>query len=288
MLSIRRNIVRTLLFATVADLAVSRKVANCEDEKYIAVKDGELNVDQLKFDHFVNEHYRKKYVVFNTSTHKSIFKILDARSHALSTNTFEGLDGSPCSLLQGPSGIGKSEMLMAFKEYCNVKYPNIIPVYITYSNMSSNDSLLIDHTVLDMVKKEMQQSFQIETLPTEFGILKGNQILESLEKHDKYILLLVDAFEELYRVQESADPKMQQMYRTCASTLGDLNWLGNQKTGRFAVVLCGSSVSCSLLITLDADRSQFPLQNHAPYPNETKYRTQRLRTSNLFTDLTQK
>ena len=70
-------------------------------------------------------------------THRAIFKILDARSHGLSANSFEGHDGKSCSLLQGPKGIGKSKMLMAFKEYCKMKYPNVIPVYITYSDISS-------------------------------------------------------------------------------------------------------------------------------------------------------
>ena len=61
---------------------------------------------------------------------------------------FKGHDGSACSLLQGAKGIGKSTILMAFKDYCSMKYPDIIPVYITYSDMSSKESLLNDHTVL--------------------------------------------------------------------------------------------------------------------------------------------
>eukprot|EP00597_Dinobryon_sp_UTEXLB2267_P007258 CAMPEP_0170082934 /NCGR_PEP_ID=MMETSP0019_2-20121128/18372_1 /TAXON_ID=98059 /ORGANISM="Dinobryon sp., Strain UTEXLB2267" /LENGTH=317 /DNA_ID=CAMNT_0010298001 /DNA_START=183 /DNA_END=1136 /DNA_ORIENTATION=+ len=177
---------------------------------------------------------------------------------------------------QGAKGIGKSDMLMAFKEFCKTKYPNIIPVYITYSDISSSESLLNNHTVLDIVKKELK-SVQIETVSTSSeGVLNGTQIVEALEKHGKYVLLLVDAFDELYRVHESIDEKFQGTYHKCSSTLGDLNWIGNQKTGRFAVVLCGSSASCPLLITLDADRVEFPLQNHSPYLNETKYTTRRL------------
>ena len=32
--------------------------------------------------------------------------------------------------------------------------------------------------------------------------MKGDQIVEALKKHEKYVLLLVDEFDELYRVRE--------------------------------------------------------------------------------------
>eukprot|EP01038_Epipyxis_sp_PR26KG_P004987 gene4987-6970_t len=277
------NIGRAVLFAAGLD-RISREAENCGDYPIVTnsgrFKCGEN--DQQMFDGFVENlnqlHYKNKnkpYVVFETVTHRAILKILDARSRELSANSFEGHDGSACSLLQGAKGIGKSEMLMAFKEYCKIKYPHIIPVYITYSDMSSNESLLTTNTILDIVKDELK-SVQIETAPNKYGVLKGKQIFEALEKHEKYVLLLIDEFDELYRVRESADEKIQATYRTCMSSLGDLNWLGNQKTGRFAVLLCGSSASCPLLVTFDADRVEFPLQNHSPHLNGTKYKTRRL------------
>ena len=137
-----------------------------------------------------------------------------------------------------------------------------------------------NHTALDFVKKELK-SVQIATAPTEDGLLMGDQIVKALEKHGKYVLILVDEFDELYRAHESKDEKIQLTYRTCMLTLDDLNWLGNQKTGRFAVLLCGSSASCPLLVTLDADRIEFPLQYHSP--NGTKYKTCR-RPVNPFLD----
>lgn len=279
------NIVgRTALIAAGTDIIFSRKTINCDSSSSLVVtKAGRFKRGENdQFDAFVKDlnqrHYRsrtKPYVVFDTVTHRAIFKILDARSRELSANSFEGHDGKACSLLQGPKGIGKSEMLMAFKEYCKTKYPNVIPVYLTYSDMSSQQSLLNNHTILDIVKKELK-SVLITTAPTEDGLLMGDQIVEALEKHGKYVLILVDEFDELYRVHESKDEKIQLTYRTCKSTLGDLNWLGNQKTGRFAVLLCGSSASCPLLVTLNADRIEFPLQIHSPHLNGTKYKTRRL------------
>jgi hypothetical protein len=158
-------------------------------------------------------------------------------------------------------------------------YPDIIPVYISYSFLGQEKSMLNNHTVLDMVKEELRLN-QIETPPTLFGVMKGEQIVKKLEEHGKYVLLLVDEFDDLFRVKESDnDQKLQEIYRTSKYTLGDLNWLGNQKTGRFAVLLCCSSPSCPWLITLEADREEFPLQNHAPHLNGTKYKTRRLPVS---------
>eukprot|EP01035_Chromulina_nebulosa_P022533 gene22533-29177_t len=89
--------------------------------------------------------------------------------------------------------------------------------------------------------------------------MKGDQIVEALKKHEKYVLLLVDEFDELYRVREGnseVENIVLTRYLTSMSTLGDLMWLGNQKTGRFAVLLCGSSASCPLLITLNANKNE--------------------------------
>ncbi len=117
------NIVgRTLLIAAGTDLIISRKTISCDSTSSLVItkagrfKSGEND----QFDAFVKDlnrrHYREKpYVVFDTVTHRAIFEILDARSHGLSANSFEGHDGKACSLLQGPKSIGKSEMLMAFK-----------------------------------------------------------------------------------------------------------------------------------------------------------------------------
>ena len=243
--------------------------------------------DDLEFEKFV-EHLQngnsrgKAYVVFNTAAHKFIFKILNGRSDSLSSNRFEGQDGSSCSLLQGPRGIGKSEMLVAFQDYCKMNYPNIIPIYINYSDLSSKFSLLRNHTIFDIVRKELQ-AIRIEVISTMDGELEGQQVAEALENSGKYVLLLVDGIDELYRVKENKNADYRVMHQTCKWSLGDLNWLGNQKTGRFAVLLCGSSASCPLLITLDADRNQFQLQDHSPYLNATKFRTRRLPV-NAFLD----
>jgi hypothetical protein len=175
------NIVgRTVLIVAGADLIISRKAINCDSPFVVVTKTARIKSgenDQQMFDDFVKNlnqgHYKKKpYVVFDTATHRAIFKLLDARSRALSADSFDGRDGGPCSLLQGAKGIGKSEMLMAFKEYCKTKYPNIIAVYVSYSDINSDESLLNNHTVLDIVEKELK-SVQIATAPASTdGVLK--------------------------------------------------------------------------------------------------------------------
>lgn len=169
-------------------------------------------------------------------------------------------------------------MLKAFKEYCALTFPSVIPVYITFSDLSSAESVLNRNTVLEIVKKELEKN-NIETAKTTLGEMKGDQIVEALKKHEKYVLLLVDEFDELFRVREGnseVENIIQTRYLTSMSTLGDFMWLGNQKTGRFAVLLCGSSASCPLLVTLNANKDEFPLQKDAPNLGGLKYRTIRL------------
>ena len=127
---------------------ISRKVVLCDSQ--IVTKDARIQSGEMsQFEGFTNDlMLNNQFEVFNSVTHKAIFRILDARSRSLLNKKFKGHDGSACSLLQGAKGIGKSTILMAFKDYCSMKYPDIIPVYITYSDMSSKESLLNDHTVL--------------------------------------------------------------------------------------------------------------------------------------------
>jgi hypothetical protein len=76
----------------------------------------------------------------------------------------------------------------------------------------------------------------------------------------------MDEMEEVYRSLNNSPERRNRLYM-----MGDLKWLGNKKTGRFAVHLCGSSSSCPLLITCHASKEEFPLLSDAPNLNETKY-----------------
>ena len=87
----------------------------------------------------------------------------------------------------------------------------------------------------------------------------GESIARALTEADKYVLLIVDEFEEVYRTSDTNVNRKNRLH-----ILGDLNWLGNQKTGRFAIFLCGSSSGCPLLVTCHASKDEFPLLSDAP------------------------
>ena len=129
MFTFRRAVGRTVFLAVGSSFLIQRNISKCD---YIVTKDSQIKSTkdhQNAFNQFAD---KSSFDVFDASvTHRAIFKILHARSSSLSANSFYGRDGSACSLLQGPKGIGKSEMLVGFKKYCKKEFPNIIPVYIT-------------------------------------------------------------------------------------------------------------------------------------------------------------
>eukprot|EP01039_Chlorochromonas_danica_P003960 gene3960-4332_t len=109
----------------------------------------------------------------------------------------------------------------------------------------------------------------------------GERLAKALEIKDKYFFLVVDEIDQLYRESHLNT----SVYEVARSDLGDLAWLGNQKSGRFAVFLCGSSASCPLLLTCNADKEEFPLQIGAPNLNGQRYRTLRLLSVSLLNDV---
>lgn len=74
---------------------------------------------------------------------------------------------------------------------------------------------------------------------------KGEALLQSLKQHDKMLLLVVDSFHELFDKGDCANPenvleKSLSLFDNRASeVLDELYFLGRQKSGRVALVLCG-------------------------------------------------
>ena len=140
---------------------------------------------------------------------------------------------------------------------------------VSSSNMLINKSILqvVAQTLLDNGIDCKQEG-------------SARDITAALEYHNKYVIILVDDINNLYRIHHS-NPAL---YSLALRSLHELSWLGGQVTGRYAAYLIGSSSSCPLLITCRADRTRFPRLNGAPYLNNTKYPSIRLPIT-PFTDL---
>ena len=210
-------------------------------------------------------------IMINDAMSQTLMRSLYYKTKSLSENRFLNKNGVHCNLVQGPEGIGKTTILRHYTTLCNKEFSNVIPVYMSYnnvanadvssSNMSINKSLLqvVAQTLLDNGIDCKQEG-------------SARDITAALEYHNKYVIILVDDIDHLYRIHHS-NPAL---YAIALRSLHELSWLGGQVTGRYAVYLCGSSSFCPLLITCRADRTRFPRLNGAPYLNNTKYPTIRL------------
>jgi len=219
--------------------------------------------------------------IFRTSLHDSIIKTLLVTGYRLSDNQFKGDNGPNTRLLQGAKGIGKSTVLKSFETIGAKIFPNIIPVYISYDERTATGSSLNKCSVaVEIVKKLKIHGIHV-SIEEDKLLLKS--IEDALKKNDKFVLLIVDEIDNLYRVSKDNNPTA---FEAAENTLGDLAYLGNTTIGRFGVFLCGSSASCPLLITANrnVDRNVFPLIYGATNLNGKKYSTKRLPVP-LCTDL---
>mmetsp|Transcript_10963 Transcript_10963/g.17867 ORF Transcript_10963/g.17867 Transcript_10963/m.17867 type:complete len:475 (+) Transcript_10963:31-1455(+) len=208
--------------------------------------------------------------IYNTAAHKELHRGLSYQRDALVKNRYKETNGSHSRLVQGPKGIGKSTML---KSFLNQKRDDkVISLYLSYDELLQTESVLKDNSILQLVDQELKKEGIYSSTITAQNM--GERLAKALEANNKYIFLVVDEIDQLYR--ESAQNK--SVYEVARTSLGDLAWLGNQKSGRFAVFLCGSSASCPLLVTCtgNADKQEFPLRVGAPNLNGQRYRTLRL------------
>jgi hypothetical protein len=99
------------------------------------------------------------------------------------------------------------------------------------------------------------------------------KIVGALKKSGKYLMLMVDELDQLYKLDG-------YKYRSAVTTLNNLAYFGNQPSGRVSVIVCGSSTLMEELITTnasDATRQDFPLVGtEAVNLNGTKFLTKRV------------
>jgi hypothetical protein len=224
---------------------------------------------------------KHKFEMYDTPAHRVLLTSVHKKCELLAKNRFVDKNGVQCRMIQGPKGVGKSTILEKYVELCTNYHPKVIPIYLSFDSLNNkfHDANLEERTVGEFIHNKLTSEFGLEIVlsPNKKEYL-GESIARALTEADKYVLLIVDEFEEVYRTSDTNVNRNNRLH-----ILGDLNWLGNQKTGRFAIFLCGSSSSCPLLVTCHASKDEFPLLSDAPHLNGSKYRTLRLPVS-PFTD----
>eukprot|EP01033_Poteriospumella_lacustris_P004726 gene4726-3387_t len=208
-------------------------------------------------------------IMFDTKTHRQIISVLLGHADALSRGMFVIQSGTCCSTLLGAKGIGKTECLLNFMHLANKIVANVIVVYVDFTGVGSDDSILRNESLSATLCREVRKfGVHVVASDPENPLPLVYRLLEALQWSGLRLLLLVDDLDQLYRC--TLQPQ------TLISTLGELCAIGAQRTGSISVMLCGSSAMMENLISANATplaREEFRLLEWGvPNLNCTKFK----------------
>ena len=188
--------------------------------------------------------------------------MLVSHARTLEAGRFTGINGAPCRTLVGARGIGKSALMRAFALVAPSAFPSLMPVYLSGQGILQPQHILqaghLQYPLAAAAALHHLPFCTLKTLPT-----------------GKRLLLLVDEFDDLYRVPAS-HPALE---RNVLTTLGLLSALGDRVDGNSSVLLCGSSSATYDLVQGDGENlgRAFPLAlKGIPDLNSTKFERLRL------------
>lgn len=210
--------------------------------------------------------------IYNTKSHNEIYSVLLGHLKNLKDGKYVGMQGVSCSMLVGAKGIGKTACFKTFTYLAPFIRPYVFVSYVSYNSASCVGSRLSSKSLAMILSEELGKC-GIEIAADNQSLTYGERLVEALKTADRYLLVLVDELDQLYRVDGSKNP-------SALATLSDLAYLGNQPSGRISVLACGSSALMENLITTNCNdqiRADFSLlSTGAINLNCTKYRTKRV------------
>jgi hypothetical protein len=211
------------------------------------------------------------YPLYRIDSHVQMAEVLLRFCQGLSSGRYFGTTGIHARALQAPKGEGKTTLLRAFTAVCQSVFPDIIPVYISYADFGTDKHLqtkcvheiVLDQLVLRGVLKRKEIS----------GSNTMSLISKALERSNRRVLLLVDEFDELYRVDRADEPELARLAK---ASMRSVSSFANLSTGRVGVVVCGSTASLRKLLSCNpgTDKGfwkEFPNLAGAPHLNGTKF-----------------
>lgn len=217
--------------------------------------------------------------VYHSRTQQEIYEVLFSVGSTLAAGAYRSKGTIASMTLFGPRGMGKSTAMNAFATIAPLFLPDLIPVYVNYIGLDdpASHGYMRHNSVLVMVADALAVH-GIYASPTQDGIVAA------LERHNKYVLLLLDEVDKLYESQgdvrvDSSNPSLR--FAVERQTLGQLASLGDDPRGRLAVLLCGSSSLLGDLITtnlrsVNGSVVDYPVLQVAPNLNGQKFRAHRL------------
>jgi AAA domain len=207
--------------------------------------------------------------LLETPSHIELVGELVRWANALADGEDRGCNGRHCRTVIGEPGIGKTTLLQAFTYGCNAAFPTIIPVYITCKDLGERSCFQDLNLRRVMIAAARAHGIEVDES------LGAKALVAALVAAGRQMFVILDEFDELYRINPTEDNTLPTVRQNVMNTLWYLSWLGDQKTGRFRVVLCSSSDSAFWLVC-GGEKSlfdRFPLlKGGVPDLNYTKYR----------------
>ncbi len=208
---------------------------------------------------------------YRTKAHSELYDILLYKTRFLCEGRYRQKQGIGSAAIVGSKGIGKTTVLSSYVNLCQLVEPRVLPVFVTMNHIGTRNNPLRKHTLAENVINEVKR----HGIPVRsHGGQPHRELMVAMRDTGKYLLLLVDELDQLYRL----DPKTPA--GECANeSLFELAFLGDQDTGLASTIICGSSAMLPLLITRNTNDPEFPMLSGAPSLNGNKYLTRRIHTS---------
>ena len=204
--------------------------------------------------------------LFHTQAHRGLLSVLAGHAGRLEAGSFVGLIGAPCRTLVGARGTGKSSLMRAFTLAAPAAFARVIPLYLSGAGLADGSHVLRAGNLRSIMAAAAQAwGVDLRAQPP------GAQALEAaLRASGLRMILLLDEFDELF-----THAKEDALQQHILETLGRLQGLGDQSSGLFSVLLCGSSSSTYRLVCredVEQLTPRFPLLRlGTPNLNSDKY-----------------
>lgn len=191
--------------------------------------------------------------VYDTQVHRQIYAVLVGQLRSLSVGKYVGKTGSCCSVLVGLSGVGKTTSLHAFTTLARRICSHVVVIYVSCRDADEERSRLRTEPLGCLIWEQLL-SHGIVGNPGITGPL-CEAIIEALEQAKRYVLLLVDEFDQLCELDGSR-------YPAAVTTVRELAYFNSQPSGRLSVLACSSSSFIQEAMSTQARpavRANFPL-----------------------------
>lgn len=218
---------------------------------------------KLTIDTIFDFYRRQGEPVRQTTETVRLTTILYETADILRKNRFHGTRGVASNLLVATPPADRTAILQAFARHgpylLSGQVNTLFPIYISYKGAHISEN---------------RETFPLTTLLKKSLCvpIQEDSITSTVRENGIYMPIIVDHLEDLFRIK----PSQGKAYDDAITTLHDLAYLGDQNSGRFYTLICGSSTMLKSFVNCDAKRDEnmrknYPLLCDAPELDDTKY-----------------